>query len=341
IDWYDNENKKNGGWSLEMIDPHNPCTGRDNWIASNGSLGGTPGKTNSVNAVNSDHTPPQLKSAYAPDNQTVALVFDEPLDSAGAAVTANYNLPGFNIEAATPLPPLFQTVQLRLRSPLSVGAIATITVNNVADCKGNVIGAYNKTDIGLPQPAAANDVVVNEILFNPRTGGSDYVEFFNRSKKIIDASALSLANRNNSSSVSSLKRLSTDPFYLFPGAYLVVTTDKPNLQAQYLVKNTDAVLQLSSLPSFPDDKGNVILQTDTGTVIDEVAYNKAWHFGLIDDAEGVALERIDPDDSSQKKSNWHSAASTAGFGTPTYRNSQFKAIDNPLAAISLSPAVFS
>ncbi|HET7897238.1 MAG TPA: lamin tail domain-containing protein, partial [Flavisolibacter sp.] len=187
----------------------------------------------------------------------------------------------------------------------------------------------------------ANDVVINEILFNPRSGGSDYVEFYNRSKKIIDVAALSIANRNSSGNVSSLKKLSAEPFYLFPGAYLVMTADKQNLQAQYLVKNTDAVLQLSTLPSFPDDKGTVVLQNDSGIVIDEVAYSKSWHFGLIDNEEGVALERIDPDDSSQKKSNWHSAASTAGYGTPTYRNSQFKTADNPQAIISLSPAVFS
>src|SRR4026209_2597455 len=32
--WYQNELKKDGGWTLEMIDPKNPCTGSSNWKAS-------------------------------------------------------------------------------------------------------------------------------------------------------------------------------------------------------------------------------------------------------------------------------------------------------------------
>ncbi|MEI9935355.1 MAG: hypothetical protein WDM71_11030 [Ferruginibacter sp.] len=41
-DWYQNELKKNGGWSLEMIDTKNSCSGFSNWIASKDQSGGTP-----------------------------------------------------------------------------------------------------------------------------------------------------------------------------------------------------------------------------------------------------------------------------------------------------------
>ena len=44
--WYKNELKKDGGWSLEMIDTKNPCSGFANWKASNDLKGGTPGKKN-------------------------------------------------------------------------------------------------------------------------------------------------------------------------------------------------------------------------------------------------------------------------------------------------------
>jgi hypothetical protein len=37
----------------------------------------------------------------------------------------------------------------------------------------------------------------------------------------------------------------------------------------------------------------------------------------------------------------HSAASTAGYGTPTYKNSQYKQTDNITASIEVTPKVFS
>jgi len=340
-EWYGNEAKRDGGWTLEMIDPKNPCAGQSNWKASVNNFGGTPGKTNSVNAANPDNTPPRLKRAFTLDSVTLVLVFDEGLDSTTAAAISNYALPGLSILSALPLTPSFQQVQLKLVSPLPVSSVYTITVSSVTDCKGNAIGAYNKTKVGVAQNASALDVVINEILFNPASGGSDYVEVYNKSSKVIDASKLYVANRSSGGTVSSLKRLSEIPLFLFPGDYLVATADASWVKRNYLVKNEDGLLQLSSLPSYPDDKGVVVLLNLNGDVIDEVAYDDDWHFGLIDNDDGVALERIDPMASSQNKNNWHSASSSSGYGTPTYQNSQFKITEDIKATIQVSPKIFS
>ncbi|HEU4902221.1 MAG TPA: lamin tail domain-containing protein [Flavisolibacter sp.] len=340
-DWYGDDTKKAGGWSLEMINPQNPCTGKENWKASINALGGTPGKTNSVNGNNADATPPQLKRAYATDSVTIVLIFDEPLDSSSAAVVSNYHLPSYTVTAAKPVAPLFQAVQLQVTAPLQAGTTATLTATNLTDCKGNLLGAYNHARIGLSQPAMTGDVVINEILFRPRPGGSDYVELYNRSNKVIDAATLLIANRNSSGVVSSLKKIAEEPSLLFPGDYMVLTENKTELAMQYLVKNDDAVWQLPSLPTFPNDKGTVVLQSNIGNHMDEVAYTKDWHFGLVADDAGVALERIDPDDVSQKAANWHSAAATAGYGTPGYQNSQYRQTESVKATVAVSPAIFS
>jgi hypothetical protein len=340
-DWYANEAKKEGGWSLEIIDPRNPCGGKENWKASTNNSGGTPGKPNSVNGTTVDATPPQVKRAYALDSVTLVLVFNEPLDSISASTAPNYSLPGFVIASATALLPQFAAVQLKLSTPLQPSVVYVLTSTAVTDCKGTAVGAFNKVKVGLPQTPVAMDVVVNEILFNPKTPGTDYVEIYNRSKKIIDASKLYVANRSSSGVVASLKRVSEEPLYLFPEDYLVVTEDASVLNRQYLVKNNDALLQLSSLPSFPDDEGTVVLIELNGTVIDEVKYDKDWHFGLIDNTDGVAIERIDPDAASQKRDNWHSAATGAGYGTPTYRNSQYKQVNDVKAMVDVLPKIFS
>lgn len=341
ISWYQNAVKEDGGWSLEMTDTHNPCSGQSNWKASIDNSGGTPGKKNSIDAVNKDDKAPTLKNIYAKNNTTIVLQFSEAVDSVSAVEPAHYTInPSITVIAIVVTSNDFTEIELKLNTALIATTIYTISVAGVKDCAGNASSA-EQVKIGLPQDAATTDIIINEILFNPKPDGYDYVEFYNRSNKIIDASKLFIANRNSSGVISSLKKLSEQPVYIFPDAYVVVTQEVSSLQKNYLVKTPQAVLVLSSLPSFPDDKGTVVLTNFQGAVVDELSYFDDWHFDLIIDAEGVALERVDPDKPTKNEDNWHSAASTAGYGTPGYRNSQYKQTDIISAAIEVTPKVFS
>jgi hypothetical protein len=342
LSWYQNAVKSDGGWTLEMIDTKNPCSGISNWKASRDARGGSPGIKNSVDAVNNDQSVPSIKNAYAIDNLNIVIVFDEPIDSLKGATTANYSIDGaLSFQSATCLSPLFDKVQLRLTTPMQANIVYNITVKNVTDCKNNIIGTRNKAKIGMPVDASAMEIVINEILFNPKSGASDYIEFYNRSNKIIDANKLYIANRNSSGAISSAKLISPIPYYIFPGDYIVATEDAVNLPLNYMVQNPDAVFVVSPMPSFPDDKGDVILLNLQGAVVDEVKYLDDWQFALLANPEGVSLERIDPDGASQEATNWHSAASTAGYGTPTYKNSQYKLLQSINASIEVTPKVFS
>jgi hypothetical protein len=339
--WYRNELKNQGGWSLEMIDTGNPCSASSNWKASTDPKGGTPGKPNSVNAVNKDENAPELKSAYTNGDSIIVIVYTEPVDSASGATAANYGIDGgLSFTAAIPLPPYFNSVQLKLNASLWDNFVYTLTVSGVSDCTGNKISSATlKTGIALVPHAG--DLVINEILFDPLPDGYDYIEFFNTSNKIIDASELYIANRSSTNMINAMIRISATPIYIFPGEYFAVTEDADNLALHYFVKQPAAVISLASLPSFPDDKGSVILLNRTGEITDEVRYNEDWHFKLLNSKEGVALERIDPTGLSQQATNWHSAASSAGFGTPGYKNSQYSNSQPVTGNIEISPAVFS
>lgn len=340
--WYHNEIKKDGGWTLEMIDTKNPCTGNNNWKASTNITGGTPGKKNSVDAINTDIIPPQLKRAYASDIMTIILVYDEPLDSLSGATLTNYHFdPALSVANVSTIAPSFDLVQIKLNLPMLANTIYTITANNIKDCKGNSIANANKARVGLPVDAGPGEWIINEILFNPRPDAFDYVEFYNNGSRVLDASKLFIANRNASGVVSSIKALSGVPYLIFPGDFIVVTEDPANLSLQYLVKNPDNVLAISSLPSFPDDEGNVVALNFWGDTIDEVKYKDDWHFKLIDNKEGISLEKIDLFGASQDQNNWHSAASTAGYGTPTYKNSQYKSLNSINATVEIAPKIFS
>jgi hypothetical protein len=338
--WYQNELKKDGGWTLEMIDTKNPCSGISNWKASVDVSGGTPGKKNSVDGVNNDEAAPKLLRAFAVNNTTITLVYDEPLDSPKAATAANYAIDnGINAVSAISVPPLFDKVNIVLNAPIVTGTVYTVIAANVTDCKGNVIGSKNTARFGIAQEADSLDVVVNEILFNPKPDGVDYVELYNRSKKIIDLSHVYIANRS-SNVISNIQQITTENILLFPEDFMVLTSNPAVVKNQYITTNPDAFITVSNIPSFNDDAGSVIILNNRGVIIDEADYSAKWQFPLISNTEGVSLERIDYDAPSMQ-SNFHSAATSVGYGTPGYKNSQYRIDGNVEGEIKVSPNIFS
>ncbi|WP_315819513.1 hypothetical protein [Paraflavitalea speifideaquila] len=133
---------------------------------------------------------------------------------------------------------------------------------------------------------------------------------------MLDVKQLYVANRSASGALAGLQQLSSSSRLFFPGEHIVLTEDARWLQQQYQVKEPATILELPALPSLPDDKGTLVLINLQEEVVDELQYNRSWHFSLISNEDGVALERIDYSKPAQDSHNWMSAASTAGFGTP-------------------------
>ena len=341
--WYQNELKKDGGWTLEMIDTKNPCSGFSNWKASVDAKGGTPGKKNSVDGVNADGKAPRLLRAYATDSVNIVLVFDEPLDVSKAGVAANYNISdGIGVSAtANAVAPVFDRVALKLSVPLVRNKVYTVTVSALTDCVGNAIGSSNTAKLGLASATDSFDVVINEILFNPKSNGVDFVELYNRTTKVIDLKNLYIANRNTAGTISSITQLSSETNLLFPESFIVVTSDASIVKRDFITLNPDAFVQVNSTPSFNDDKGDVIILNEQGRIVDELVYSEKWHFKLIDNREGVSLERIDYNAPTQNQENWHSAATSVGYGTPTYKNSQFRIDQQVQGEITVTPEIVS
>lgn len=343
--WYQNELKKDGGWTLEMIDPNNPCAGISNWKASVDASGGTPGKKNSVDAVNADAVAPKLLRAYASDSIHITLVFNEAVDSTSASLQTQYSISdgiGTPVSVSATAP-VFDHVVLLLTgaNALARNKVYTITANAVTDCSGNAIGTANTARVGLYEHLDSFDVVINEVLFNPKSGGNDFVEIYNRSSKIINLRNTYIANRNTAGAISSLVQLSTEDYLFFPGDFMALAEDASLVLRDYVAEKPESFITIGSMPSFNDDEGDVIITNEQGNIVDELKYLDNWHFALISNAEGVSLERIDYNAATQNEANWHSAASSVGYATPTYKNSQFKADAGVQGEITITPEIVS
>lgn len=343
--WYQDALKKDGGWSLEQIDPNNPCAGMSNWRASNNMNGGTPGLQNSIYASNADNAAPQVVRVGVIAADTIQVYFNEPLDSTTMLSPTMYSIDNLigNPTMVYPIAPDFKSVQLALGTSLIVGIIYTITVNNnIKDCVGNPIGADNSARFALPQPAVANDIVINEILFDPSTGGVDFVEIYNRSNKVIDLKSIYISEFDTIANAPiNAEFISNDGYLIFPGDYIVLSENGNAVKSQYNTTNPEGFIDVSNLPTMNIDAGTVCLFTGSATIIDNFKYYADMQYPLLNITKGVTLERIDFDRLTQDRTNWHSAAQDIGYGTPAYKNSQYNDAGTTDDAIGITPEIFS
>lgn len=346
IDWYENALKSSGGWSLEMIDPDNPCGCADNWTASVDNSGGTPGRINSVYRPNKDTVEPRIERAIIDDLQTIKVLFSESMDSVTLIDKTKWMMDndlGFP-ESLTVISPDFSMVQLRLSLPLQKGKIYTIFPgDSMKDCAGNFILKDHSVQVAIPDSIEANDIIINEILSNPAKDGERFIELYNRSNKILDYRGIILTGYDTlSSQLNDAVIITEEGFLSFPGDYSVLTTDPSDIKKRYFTPNPDAFIKLSTMPSFGNDEGIVVIAKKSDeSIVDRVKYSKDMQFALLNATDGVSLERINPSRSSCDKDNWHSAGSECGYATPGYRNSQYIESEETGNIISVSPAIFT
>lgn len=335
-EWYKDSDKSNGGWSLEMIDTSNPCGEKSNWSASTDPAGGTPGRANATQTSNPDNFGPQLIQALAITADSLHLSLNEKLHPHSFEQAVISLDPELDIAAKHLFHPIFNKVAVSLATPINAGQLYEITLTQVADCQHNIMSTeHQSARFQLPEEAESQDIVINEVLFNPRTDEVDFVEIYNASDKAIDLKDWKLADK-----VSDLKTISADHFILYPSEYLALTPDADILRLAYTHSDHSRMFTMSSFPSLADSEDSVLLISDQGLFIDQMEYKDDYHFNLLDDDEGVSLERIAFDAESTNPDSWKSAASTVGFATPGIENSQTKSASQSSATISIEPKVF-
>ena len=325
--WHTVASKEDGGFSLERINVGLPCLGGENWQSCPATIGGTLAAQNASFDAGLDITGPRLFKVFPESPTSLLLTFTEGMDADAVEDAMAFHLePTIAISAAGQLTTDRALVRLTLASPLQLSTVYKLWIkNSVEDCSGN---AYLFTDtvlLGLAEKPEIQDIVINEIMFNPATKGARYIEFYNRSQKIFDWSEFFLAS--NSDSTTSVVQSVQDRLFL-PGEYHVFSNDAAYVQNNYANIIKKNVLQ-NLLPSLDDNADSIkIYWAGNGqtVTVDSFFYRRSMHNGLLSttEQEGVALERIRVEGPTQSAANWTSASplTTGAAGTPTLPNSQ-------------------
>ena len=322
--WYPDGKKRDGGWSLELVDPLSRCTGKQNWLASTDSAGGTPGRTNSVYQLIDQAEPLAISRVVMIDSMTIGVTFNRYTDSLTAADPGNYSL---NNGAGKPAQAFYSsadqlTVALKFSLPIGRGKMYKLTVSGVTDCSGSVIRpGKDALDFFVPAKAGEGGILISEVLFNPRSTGVDFVELYNNSGDELDLADLSLSNSTQADTLNGGKQITKSQRLIKPGEFIVLTSDPEKVKSEYFTENRQAFIKMSSFPSFNNEAGVVTILRDK-QIIDQFSYSAKMHMPLIKNPDGISLERSSYARPANDPGNFRSAAASVGFATPGYKNSQ-------------------
>jgi hypothetical protein len=310
--WYGDANKASGGYSLEQINPENPCTGQNNWRASTDSLGGTPGAVNSFFDNSPDTIRPKILAVSVENATSISVLFSEKMDSLSLIGASYFISNGNSINSVSVVSPSLQSVSLQLAQPLDSNLVYVIAASGAEDCTGNLIEG-DSFEFGVGVKPFALDLVINELYPDPDPSSSipdvEFIEVYNRSTKLLRLEFVQISDASTSSTLETT--------VLKPMEYLIICDDaNASLFSEY-----GKVATVSSMPSLNNSSDVISLSLDSG-LLDQVAYSDEWYGDASKENGGFTLERINPETECSSASNWRASNSVSG-GTPGAVNSIF------------------
>ncbi len=279
-----------------------------NWGDSPNVLGGTPG---SKNEIEQDVFPPELTDFEILNDSTFQLIFNEQIKPGPAGNPDNYSIAiptaltnqqsesGENdFVKATFFEP--DTVLLEFKEPVYSGNFSNILfIENQEDVFGNVAEVieqfYDLIATNEPEPG---DLVINEIMYDPPQGFSEFVEINLHEYKVFNLKGWTISDNSGEDIV-----ITEEDFFI---ANSGVSFDRGLAWNQHVVLVPDSTInELAERriinPRFPtlnNSSDAIVLKDPNGVVIDSLTYFSSWG------GRDRSLERRSPEFPSILRENW-------------------------------------
>lgn len=336
--FYQDPGKEDGGWSMELINPLDPCSAADNWSGCLSPSGTTAGRRNSVHNISPDTKAPVLQYILGEPFLAITLVFNEPLDLESIS-GLSWIVNGEEIADFNPILTGTENNMLIMSyGAMTPGVTYGFELFGITDCWDNVASIITGK-FGYAQAPQEGDLIINEILYNPKDNGYDFIEIYNRSPRILSLSQWKLADATNT--IMNTPKLLFDVNYLLlPGEILAITKESSTMASIYPGTRVERLWELKTLPDY-SSIDEVFLVMPTGEISDHIAYDEDMQYPLLNSFDGVSLERISYTRPTSDRTNWHSASEKVNFATPGYLNSQSELSMGNDEVLSIAPEIFS
>ncbi len=209
--------------------------------------------------------------------------------------------------------------------------------NNWSFClspKGNSVGGNNSLQNAIAY--SKNEVVINEIMFDPENDNSEYVELLNISGKPVELGGWILTEGSGE-----IFPLSFGSSLIGNGEYYLIAADSSVFSGfPELTNSSNILITNSGSLGLSNSEDEIIIRDIFGNVIDSLKYHSSWHNSLIAETKNISLERINPSINSNDPMNWSSSAAIGG-GTPLKQNSIYTGNVASASKLEISPNPFS
>jgi hypothetical protein len=188
--------------------------------------------------------------------------------------------------------------------------------------------------VGLPQPPQPGQALLNEVLFEPRSTGAEFVELY-RTDGFTDLSQLHLVELDaDVKTLLKTFRITEEPYLLPPGTHVALTPDTLAVRKGHA---SGLLFETLAWPGLSNDGGAMGVATTGLILLEGLAFDPDMHFELLENTAGFSLERLSSSLVASDKATWHSGAQLVGGATPGLMNSQQVAAIHSNPAFTVSP----
>lgn len=294
------------GPTLELRHPALPLASPASWDASR-VIGGTPGATNSVYAVDAIAFA-VTRTPLSPAPTSAVMLLAEISMGGATGVVAHVGVEG--VWQAVAFSQLGSTSWVCTLPAHPEGTWVSYFVSAVSPSGDSYVDPPTGTNLYrvLARPPGPRSVIINEIMYNSaveaHTQKYEYVELLNVSAATVDLAGC----------IFEKVRLPTNQLLLAPGAFAVIT-DKPQVFSN-VYGSVERVLGLDI--GLSDGGETLRLEGPNGEPLCSVTYDDENGWPTDPDGDGPSLELRSPLLALNDAASW---GSSLGFGTPGGPNS--------------------
>ncbi|KAB2844793.1 MAG: lamin tail domain-containing protein, partial [Melioribacteraceae bacterium] len=302
--------KTKTGYSLERISFEENSNDPENWNYSFDIEQGTPGRPNSVSQKANDLAVAEISFSPAVPEYGNNVFINTTVKNEGFVEANNFSIKFYDSQSNNIFDEInIASLEKNNSIKITSGNFKIFDVANIfSEIKFSLDDnlSNNRDSIIVVPGFNKNEILINEVMFNPDADKPEWIEFYNNTNHEINLYGWRVSDILPSPKESII----TNEYYkIFPSQYFIITNDTTAFHKNY---NVDIPVFQCAFGTLGNSEDGILVYDFYKNVIDSLFYTS--RFGNV---KGSSIERLSFTGETNEISNWivsiNSAGSSPGF----------------------------